>query len=1090
MNSRPWEGAAEPVPVPYLRAAQFSPDGGTLAFVYAGDIWFVHPGGGEARLVVAHPGYNDRPRFSPDGRQLAFTSRRSGNGDIYLLDLSAGETRQLTWHDGPDVLEAWSPDGRWLWFGSGRGGRGMALYQIPVKGGTPLPLLEEPFEAFYNLSVSPDGRYLAFNNNGDAWWRRGPNPGGASQIWVVDAAHADRQFRLVVNEPCRNLWPLWSPDGRSLIFVSDRDGAENLWQQPVDGGDPTQLTRLKGGRLLRPDVSPDGRTVVFERDFGLWRSDLRTGGCEPIEIRIHPDPSPTPVTHFRQGDRLSELALSPDGQKVVFAVHGKLFADFADKKDRPRNDSFRVSDTDARESQADWSPDSRKVAYLSDRSGENQLYLYDFVTREERQLTDAPEPKYAPKFSPDGKLIAFFQRPDEIRLLDVGTGQNRPFIRARFLFALPGHSSLAWSPDNRWIAFIAQDERFFSNVYVQRVQTTEGEQTPSNGETASPVTFLSNIDAEEVLWAPDGRFLVYTTGHHRVESQVARVDLRPPLPEFREEEFAKLFEAPATESTRRSPSDVGTRDTEKSEEAEQADEEGEKPGEGEKRSGTDVSEPAKAPDPVEIQFEGLRDRLRFLTPISLHCTGLSISPDGKQLIYLAQIDGKANLWSRSLEEAKEDEPAAQLTSTRGGKGWVEFTPDSKRIYYLDDGRIQWRELPKGEPKPLEVTADFDVDFHREKRQMFREAWSLMRDHFYDPEFHGADWSGLYDRFLPPVLGAQRREEIHELLNLMVGELRASHLGAGAADEGSRDGYLGVRFDPVLQADAGHLRVTEVMPGGPSAVVREPVRVGEYLVAVDGETVEEWFNLAHRLRHRVGKRVVLHMNDRPELERAREVAVRPADAGVHDWLSYREWVRRNTEYVDRESGGRLGYVHIRAMSFQYYAQLLVDLDAQQHGKEGVLVDVRFNPGGYVAPFILDLLLRRSYDRSVFRGEVATSSVNLAGGRILDRPTIVLTNEHSGSNAEMFSEGYRALGLGKVVGRPSAGAVIWTWGWQLLDGSWFRLPRIAVQSLSGENLEGAARPVDYDVDRPLGEWERGRDRQLDEAIRRLLEQIDGR
>jgi C-terminal processing protease CtpA/Prc len=232
-----------------------------------------------------------------------------------------------------------------------------------------------------------------------------------------------------------------------------------------------------------------------------------------------------------------------------------------------------------------------------------------------------------------------------------------------------------------------------------------------------------------------------------------------------------------------------------------------------------------------------------------------------------------------------------------------------------------------------------------------------------------------------------------------------------------------------------------------------------------------------------------LNDQPEMERSREVAVRPCDAGVHDRLSYREWVRQNTAYAERESGGRLGYVHVRAMAFEYYTQLLVDLDAQQHEKEGVLVDVRFNPGGYVAPFILDLLLRRSYDRSVYRGGAATSSVNLAGGRILDRPTIVLTNEHSGSNAEMFSEGYRALGLGKVVGKPSAGAVIWTSGWQLLDGSWFRLPRIAVQTLEGENLEGAARPVDFDVDRPLGEWEQGRDRQLDEAIRRLLEQIDG-
>jgi tricorn protease len=231
-----------------------------------------------------------------------------------------------------------------------------------------------------------------------------------------------------------------------------------------------------------------------------------------------------------------------------------------------------------------------------------------------------------------------------------------------------------------------------------------------------------------------------------------------------------------------------------------------------------------------------------------------------------------------------------------------------------------------------------------------------------------------------------------------------------------------------------------------------------------------------------------VNDRPETEGARQVSVRPIDAGAYDRLVYRDWVRQNADYVEKASGGRLGYVHVRAMNFECYSQLLIDLDSQTHGRDGVVVDVRFNGGGYVAPFILDVLQRRSYDRSVYRGVAMTSSVNLAGGRILDRPTIVLTNEHSGSNTEMFSEGYRTLGLGKVVGRPTAGAVIWTSGWQLLDGSSFRLPRIQVATLEGENLEGTARPVDFDVEQPLGERDRGIDRQLDEAVKRLLEQID--
>lgn len=1078
--ARPWEGREEPAPRPYLRAPQFAPDGEAFAFVCAGEIWLAPRGGGEARLLVAHAGYNDRPRFSPDGRRLAFTSRRTGNGDLYCLDRDAGEIRQLTFHDGFDGLECWTPDGRALWFTSNCDARGQGLFEVPLGGGTPFLVWEEPYESFYNVAFAPDGVTVALNNNGDAFWRRGPNPHGASQIWLARREGAGdplTAWRKLVDVPCRNAWPMWRPDGAGIYFVSDRDGHENLWYQPLEGGDAEPVTQSRDGRMLRPTLSPDGREVLFEREFGIWSVDLFSGEIHPLQIEVPPAASRNPITHHRQSDHLCDLALSPDGKKILFVAHGKLFADFADKSERPKNDAFPVSDTNARESQPAWHPESALAVYLSDRDGQNELYQYDFVTRQEKRLTHGEAPAYAPKFSPDGRWIAYVRRPDEIRLIDRESGEDRPFIRWPIPFVEPLHPSFVWSPDSRWIAFVGRDERFFANAYVQRLGETE----------AKPVTFLSNIEMGGLLWSPDGRFLIVTTGHHRVEAQVARVELRPPAPRFREEEFAKLFETPAKpEPPRATPpqNEASELRENPTPEEEKAAEDGEEP---------KPPEPKTPPEPVEIVFDGIRDRLRFLTPVSLHCSSRQISPDGKHLIYVARINGQPNLWSRSLEEERQEEPAVQLTATRGEKGEVWFTPDGKRIYYLDDGRVQMRPFPKGDTKQLELTAAFSVEFHQEKRQIFREAWSLMRDHFYDPEYHGADWPAQFLRFWPAILGASRTEDVHELLNLMVGELRASHLGAGGGENGNSDGYLGLLFDPRELAARGVLRVAEVLADGPAAVIAEPVRVGEYLVAVDGEPLAAGINLWQRLRHRVGKRVFLALNQRPELEQAREVAVRPISASEHDRLRYREWVRGNTAYVDRVSGGRLGYAHIRAMSFDCYTQLVVDLDTQTHGREGVVVDVRFNGGGYVAPFILDLLQRRSYDRSVFRQGVTTSSVNLAGGRILDRPTVVLTNEHSGSNTEMFSEGYRRLGLGKVVGRPTAGAVIWTWGWQLLDGSWFRLPRIAVRTLTGENLEGAARPVDVDVEQPLGEWHpdptRRRDRQLDAAVEVLLAQIDG-
>jgi C-terminal processing protease CtpA/Prc len=298
----------------------------------------------------------------------------------------------------------------------------------------------------------------------------------------------------------------------------------------------------------------------------------------------------------------------------------------------------------------------------------------------------------------------------------------------------------------------------------------------------------------------------------------------------------------------------------------------------------------------------------------------------------------------------------------------------------------------------------------------------------------------------------------------------------------------VTFDP-SELSQGRFKIASILPLGPVAVAEGKVSVGDYLLAVNGQTLDAAANVWQLLRHTVGKKVVLRVNDKAEETGAREVAVRPVHAGVTDRLVYRDWVRRSAAYVHGLSGGRLGYVHVRAMDYECYQQFVVDLDTETHDREGVVIDVRFNGGGHIASFILDVLHRKTFTLSSYRNQSVTSSTNLAGGRVLDKPTILVQNEHSGSNTEMFSEGYRRLGLGKIVGKPTMGAVIWTWGWSLLDGTWFRLPRLKVSTLEGENLEQAARPVDLDVDRPLGEAARGEDRQLRVAVETLLEQIDG-
>ena len=1100
----------DPDPQPYYRTPAIDPDGRRVAFLYAGDLWLVAVAGGPAERLTAHPANHAYPRFSPDGASLAFTSSRSGSGDVYVLPLDGGQLRQLTFNDEYCAVEAWAPDGQALYFSCDRDQIGTSIYRVGLDAGTPALVYSEPYEQLGQLSVSPDGALLAFSNMRERWWRHGPNPYAPGEIWVGPSAELPQwsaghyaALRMLAGPgkpdghapyAGRNAWPLWAPDGRGLYFVSDRDGAENLWYAALHGDELRQITHFRDGRLLFPQIAQRTGLIVFERAWQIWCLDPASGEAAPIPISARADSKLTPMREESWQRGFSELRLSPDGRKIAFVARGEIFADFADKetdRDLRQGPSFRVTNTRARESQVAWTPDSRSVLYVSDRHGEDELYRYEFVTRHETRLTEDLTPKSLPRVSPDGKWVAYISGLDALRLLSLAGGVPHELCRARFVVAV----DLVWSPDSRWLAYLAHDEHYFSNIYL----------VPVEGGTPRQITFLSNREGGNLRWAPNGQFIVFTTEQYRAEAQIVRVDLRPPAPLFREAEFEKLFESKEPSERRAEPGPphafgaTPLRHVERV--AVEIDKERELP-----LPGPDEPEPpalpelpaAPEPPPAEppapasqptalrIVFEGIERRLRFLTPIQMNATAATISPDSKDLLLLAVVAGKVNVWALPLDEARAEQPPRQLTSSESGKFAVQFTPDGRAFFYLDDGYITLRKFPAGnEPVRVHVRADVTVDFHREKRQIFSEAWRALRDSFYDATFRGQDWGALREHFTPLVVGARTGEDLHTLINLMVGELRASHVGSGFGGAAGNDGYTGILFDPGELRARGLLRVQRVVPDSPAATLEQPPQLGEYLRAVDGAPVGAGVSLDRLLRRTAGRRVRLSLaTEASEGAKTREVALRPVNSEDFWRLRYRDWVYTNEQYVSRVSGGRLGYVHIEQMSYPAYQQFLADLDAEAYGKDGVIIDVRYNSGGHTATFILDVLTRRSALLSGFRERASTDAGHMAGNRVLNKPTVLVTNERSASNTEMLSESYRRLGLGKVVGRPTAGAVIWTYTMRLLDGASLRLPLFSIVTPEGEDLEGRGRPVDVEVARPLGEWAIGHDRQLDTAVAVLL------
>lgn len=1076
---------------PYFRAPAINPAGSRIAFVYAGDIWLVDAGGGHAERLTAHPANHMLPRWSPDGTAIAYTSSRTGQGDVYVLPLNGGEVRRLTYHEVQSAVECWSPDGAAIYFTSQRERQGAAIYRIAASGGTPILWIAQPYERLGTVAVSPCGRWLAFSLMRDPWWRRGPNPYGGAELWLVSNAPDADDFYQLSDAPGMNYCPMWSPDSQAIFFVSDRDGTENLWVVSREGGAAERITDFTNGRLLWPSISADGGIIAFERDFGIWTLDRRSGAITRVPIQVRQDTKITPVRVQTFTRDVGELALSPDGKKVAFTVRGKIFADFADKeteRDQRQGPAYRVSQTAFRDSDIAWSPDSRCLVYVSDRHGDEEVYRYDFPTRCETRLTCKPKRKSAPCFSPDGRWIAYASGNDEIRLINVAGGEDRSFIRAHFVFG----ASFAWSPDSRWLAFCAQDERFFSNLYVQHIEE----------EQAHQISFLSNLQAAGPLWSPDGRFIIFTTGQYRAESQIARIDLQPLPPVFREVEFERLFEV----ETGQRPDPSGraglrpartpappTHHADADREPQPTDIPVVEPDDPSEHPSVERLAPSRAArkpaaTEVAIVFNGIERRLRLLTPPQMDAIALCISPDGRDLVCSATVAGRQNLWTLPLDEPRADQGPRQLTSTPGAKSHAWFTPDGKHLYFLDGGTIAVRKFPKGEQTMLAVSAEVIIDFAQEKRQIFEECWRLLRDCFYDERFHGIDWEATHERYAPLIQGAQTSYEIYILINLMVGELRSSHVGLFRSDgNGGQDGYLGLIFDAVEYLHRGQFRVAHVIPDGPAAIAHNgAIQPGDVVLAVNGVPLKPGISLDALLQRTAGRRVTLRVAA-PSGEQ-REVEVRPISAEHYDWLRYRAWVLENKQIVHRASDGRIGYVHIRKMSYDAYQQFLTDLDVEMHHKDGLVVDIRFNSGGHTATFILDVLMRRSILLSAFRNRSVADSSHILGNRVLNKPTVLVTNESSSSNAETFSESYRRQGLGKVVGRPTAGAVIGTFTRRLIDGGSLRLPQLRVTTPEGEDLEGRGRPVDIDAPLRLGEWRYGRDAQLEAAVRALLADLD--
>lgn len=1013
-----------------------SPDGQEIAFVSGGDIWTVSASGGEARLLIAHPAQDSRPLYSPDGSQLAFVSTRTGNGDIYVLSLSDGKLRRLTYDEGPEELSGWSADGKYLLFHSNTGDIASMydIWKIPIDGGTPMPVSADRYATEYYGVTSPNNQHIAFAARGMAgaqWWRRGSSHLDQSEIWIrpfSTAALSDTDYQQITETGARSVWPMWDADGKSLFFVSDRSGNQNLWKTDLQGK-ATMLTQFTDSRVLWPSITKDARTIVFERDWKIWKYDVASQKVSALEINLRGNANQQLPQYKDVSDEFQELVVSPDGKKLVFLAHGDLFA----SSTTAGGEAVRLTNTPEIEGNAIWASDSKSIFFSTHSTEHPKLYRCEVPTQTITSLP-LPEGDYnSLVLSPDGNLLAYIRNTKELAVFDLETKKERILYKGslgRMSFA--SNISIAWSPDGQYVAFANYDSNAVRNIWL----------APYKGGEAKPISFLSNTFGSSVDWSADGKYIYFATSQRTENVRIARVELFPHTKPFQEDNFYQLFKE-------KSPS-------------------------------------AKKDSSIttKVDFKDIKSRLSFL-PFDESVNNYVISHNGKTLLFAITNLGQQNLYSYSLDELSTQPHPKLIFSSRGRLGSIQFSKDDKQVYFLQGGKVFSLALASPTPKPLAITAHMDIDFNQEKNIVLYQAWEVLNKGFYDPKFHGVDWINVLTRYRRLVTACATPEELRRLLNLMVGELNASHMGASGsiAQSPAPTGRLGLQFDPSAYEKSGRLVVSEILMDGPVSNSGK-IQIGDQLLAIDGKPLTKNDNLQALLANKVGKKVKLKILSSKGEE---EVALSPLSLMAEKRLRYRQWVEQQRAYVDKISHGRLGYVHMLDMSEQSLHQLYIDLDAQTLNKEGVVIDIRNNNGGFVNAYALDVFSRKPYLTMTGRDMPASPARIQLGQRALQKPTILVTNQHSLSDAEDFTEGYRTMRLGKVVGEPTAGWIIFTSAARLIDGSSVRLPFSRITDHEGKDMELHPRPVDIPVSRPIGESYGSKNIQLDTAVTELLKEL---
>lgn len=1081
--------AADGRPVKLVSTPAVSPDGSQIAFSWIGEIWSANVDGSKLQRLTNHTSGDSQPLFSPDGSRIAFVSQRTGSSQIFVVPAMGGTPTQVTFHSEGYRLHDWFPDGNAL-LATGRrdhyhrdSDRLLKVHLGERRADIVLAdaMAEDP-------QLSSDGKRILFTREGERWWRKGYTGERSAQVWMLDLESGE--FEELLHEGVECMWPQWMAKDRGFYYTKGHAHGFDLWQYRFAEGDAEPKQKRVAGfdddSIVFPTISKDGKTIVFRHLFDLYSIKVgKDAQPKKIELAVSGDVQLPSDEQRRELSSASEVAFSDDGLEVAFIAGGDVWV-----MDTKLREPKQVTSTPGYEQDLLFSNDGSELWFTSVEAGksdvhrakrkQDDLYWWQCDEFEIEPVTDDTHVESDLRFTPDGKNLVLQQGRGDLVVMDLETKTKRVILQ--------GFSGIDYdiSPDSRWVAYAQQDDNFNSEIWITDLA---GKRKPVN------VSRHPDNDREPTF-SPDGKLLAFTGRRIDEEVDIYYVYLQTENDQEtsrdrRLEEALELMQKKRKKPTKPEEAKSDDAKPDKAGDAKSDDEKGENAKDKSASKEKPKSDKSKEEDLVEIDFEDIHERLRRISIRDSYEAGLLFSPDGKQLAFSASIDGKRGWYTVTFPSSLSPK---FLTATTG----------SSAVWSKSAGAILMNR--SGTPTRLETNGkvesySFNVAQTQSRgewlRTGFEDAWLTMREAWYDERYANKNWDEIRRKYSDTAALMTSTSGLASIVELMLGELNGSHLGfypSGAFSPSSVEGWedttahLGVRFDDSFKGPG--LLVRDVIPDGPADKDRSTLAAGDVVLEIDSTPVDPAMDLTQVLNGRSSRDIQLSVRRKAEGEEAKEmqVSIRPISYGAARALMYPKWIESNQQAVDDASDGKLGYLHIRAMDMSSFYSFERELYNVGYGREGIVIDVRDNGGGSTTDRLLTALTQPRHAITVPRGGGQGYPHDRAVYAYWQKPIIVLCNQNSYSNAEIFSHAIKGLGRGKVVGVRTAGGVVSTGSASIIDVGRIRVPFRGWFVLgTGQDMEMNGCEPNVTIWPEPGELPQGIDRQLEKAVEMLLEEV---